>query len=86
MAESSKVVAADTDEPIFGRELGIPNGWKYKPLKVGPIRLPWYASPESQLLLVSFVCFLCPGKIPRRKDETLLGAEDMQACSTPSMA
>ncbi|KAF1846092.1 MFS general substrate transporter [Cucurbitaria berberidis CBS 394.84] len=39
----------------------MPTGWKYKNLKLGPITLPCYASPESQLILVSFVCFLCPG-------------------------
>ncbi|KAJ8113588.1 hypothetical protein OPT61_g4314 [Boeremia exigua] len=38
-----------------------PVGWRYKTSKIGPFKLPWYASPESQLLLVSFVCFLCPG-------------------------
>lgn len=42
--------------------LETPAGWRYKSLKLGPISLPWYASPESQLLMVSFVCFLCPGK------------------------
>lgn len=40
----------------------IPTGWMYRRRKIGPITLPWYASPEAQLLLVSFVCFLCPGK------------------------
>ncbi|GAM40191.1 membrane transporter [Talaromyces pinophilus] len=35
--------------------------WMYKPLKLGPWTFPWYASPETQLLMVSFVCFLCPG-------------------------
>ncbi|KAH0542843.1 hypothetical protein FGG08_002797 [Glutinoglossum americanum] len=38
-----------------------PAGWMYKQARIGPIRLPWYASPMSQLLVVSFVCFLCPG-------------------------
>lgn len=52
---------AQTTEPIFGREIEMPGGWKYKRLKFGPISLPWYASPEAQLVLVSFVCFLCPG-------------------------
>jgi hypothetical protein len=47
---------------IRPEEVEIPTGWKYKRLKLGPIALPWYASPESQLILVSFVCFLCPGK------------------------
>lgn len=35
--------------------------WMYKSPKIGPITLPHYASPWSQLVLVSFVCFLCPG-------------------------
>ncbi|KAI9934411.1 hypothetical protein ASPWEDRAFT_175140 [Aspergillus wentii DTO 134E9] len=35
--------------------------WMYKPLKLGPWNLPYFASPEMQLILVSFVCFLCPG-------------------------
>lgn len=43
-------------------EINLPPSWRYKSLKVGPITLPWYASPKSQLILVSFVCFLCPGK------------------------
>ncbi|CAO2649709.1 Nn.00g010010.m01.CDS01 [Neocucurbitaria sp. VM-36] len=38
-----------------------PTGWKYKTLKLGTVTIPWYASPEAQLILVSFVCFLCPG-------------------------
>jgi len=43
-------------------ELERPKGWKYRSLKLGPVTLPYYASPEMQLILVSFVCFLCPGK------------------------
>jgi len=46
----------DTVDPLH-----MPKGWRYKSLKVGPVVLPWYASPRGQLLLVSFVCFLCPG-------------------------
>ena len=38
-----------------------PTGWKYKPLKLGPLSLGYYASPSFQLVMVSFVCFLCPG-------------------------
>ena len=38
-----------------------PTGWQYKPIKLGPINLGWYASPSFQLVMVSFVCFLCPG-------------------------
>lgn len=36
-------------------------GWMYKVPKIGPIALPWYASPKIQILLVALVCFLCPG-------------------------
>lgn len=36
--------------------------WMYKPIiKIGKWQAPWFASPETQLYLVSFVCFLCPG-------------------------
>lgn len=36
--------------------------WMYKPMfKIGGWEAPWFASPETQLVLVSFVCFLCPG-------------------------
>lgn len=38
-----------------------PAGWKYKQFKIGPIQLPWYASPPTQLVLIAFVCFMCPG-------------------------
>lgn len=38
-----------------------PLGWMYKERKLGPLTIPWYASPKIQLLMVAFVCFLCPG-------------------------
>ncbi|KAK2825701.1 hypothetical protein FQN49_007453 [Arthroderma sp. PD_2] len=41
--------------------LSRPRGWKYSELKVGGLGLSWYASPSFQLVLVSFVCFMCPG-------------------------
>ncbi|CCC05425.1 hypothetical protein SMACR_09175 [Sordaria macrospora] len=37
-----------------------PPGWMYKGFKVFGHEL-WYASPLFQLLLVSLVCFMCPG-------------------------
>ncbi|KAL9096595.1 MAG: hypothetical protein Q9165_001082 [Trypethelium subeluteriae] len=37
-----------------------PEGWKYKQFKIGPVTT-WYASPAVQLIVVAFVCFLCPG-------------------------
>ncbi|KFY59417.1 hypothetical protein V496_05694 [Pseudogymnoascus sp. VKM F-4515 (FW-2607)] len=38
-----------------------PSGWMYRERKVGPVNVTWYASPMFQLLMVSFVCFTCPG-------------------------
>lgn len=46
---------ATQDQAVVGKP------WMYKQLKLGPWKLPWFASPEVQLVLVSFVCFLCPG-------------------------
>lgn len=37
--------------------VNIPTGWKYRRF----FGLPYYASPQVQLVLVAFVCFLCPG-------------------------
>lgn len=51
-----------TFDSIYDRDIERPIGWKYKSMNLGSIKLPWYASPETQLILVSFVCFLCPGK------------------------
>ncbi|KAK4695678.1 hypothetical protein P7C71_g2106, partial [Lecanoromycetidae sp. Uapishka_2] len=36
-------------------------GWRYRIRRLGPLTIPHYASPQIQLLLVAFVCFLCPG-------------------------
>ncbi|KXT09399.1 hypothetical protein AC579_8489 [Pseudocercospora musae] len=38
-----------------------PRGWMYRSRNIGPLTLPYYASPKAQLILVAFVCFLCPG-------------------------
>jgi MFS family permease len=35
--------------------------WMYKTTKLGPFKIPCYASPPFQLGLVALVCFLCPG-------------------------
>ena len=47
------------EEPVG--TIVLPEGWMYRQRKLGPFRLSWYASPKVQLLMVSFVCFLCPG-------------------------
>jgi len=44
----------------------IPNGWRYRQAKIGSLKLPYYASPQVQLVMVAFVCFLCPGKFVSR--------------------
>ncbi|KAG9191625.1 MFS general substrate transporter [Alternaria panax] len=41
--------------------LDLPASWKYKRFTVAGFKLPWFASPPVQLVIVSFVCFLCPG-------------------------
>ena len=38
-----------------------PSGWMYKSFRAGKLYIPWYASPRFQLVMVSFVCFMCPG-------------------------
>lgn len=62
--------AGDVKEPTTAAEptavdpeldAALPTGWKYRARKIGPISIPWYASPRTQLVMVSFVCFLCPG-------------------------
>ncbi|KAJ5759332.1 hypothetical protein N7520_006488 [Penicillium odoratum] len=37
-----------------------PAGWMYRPLRIGGFTT-WYASPGFQLVMVAFVCFMCPG-------------------------
>jgi hypothetical protein len=51
--------AFDDAEPVG--TLDLPPGWKYKRIRLFGFTLPWYASPKVQLLMVSFVCFMCPG-------------------------
>jgi len=38
-----------------------PSGWMYRQHKIGKYAIPWYAHPKTQLTMVAFVCFLCPG-------------------------
>jgi MFS family permease len=39
----------------------LPTGWKYRQRRIFGLNIPWYASPKVQLLMVAFVCFMCPG-------------------------
>jgi hypothetical protein len=69
ISTGSPEVAGDYKEPIHGAEPAgepeipppRPSGWMYRERKIGPITFPWYASPRTQLVMVAFVCFLCPG-------------------------
>ena len=38
-----------------------PAGFRYRTFKIGKYESPWIASPLVQLIIVAFVCFLCPG-------------------------
>ncbi|KAG4417036.1 hypothetical protein IFR04_009812 [Cadophora malorum] len=42
-------------------DLDLPTGWMYRQRRLGKLSIPWFASPKVQLLMVAFVCFLCPG-------------------------
>lgn len=65
MATSEKGTAHDvssTDHSLTdGATLELPNSWKYKRFTVLGYKFPWFASPPVQLVIVSFVCFMCPG-------------------------
>ena len=51
---------SDSDSPNkdrFSMDREAVSGWRYRRF----FGLPYYASPQVQLVLVAFVCFLCPG-------------------------
>ncbi|KAL6812611.1 DUF895 domain membrane protein [Trichoderma camerunense] len=73
-AEEKTTVATDVASPpsrehevVHGDEsnvdvpLDLPAGWKYRQISLFGYKMPWYASPRVQLLMVAFVCFMCPG-------------------------
>lgn len=60
----SKEFAHSADDVYNGNtgSLARPAGWMYKGYTpFGRNFELWYASPKVQLLMISFVCFLCPG-------------------------
>lgn len=60
-SEKNNYSTQDDPEPAMDHAV-VGKPWMYRPmLKIGNWKAPWFASPEAQLLLVSFVCFLCPG-------------------------
>ena len=51
---------SDSDSPNkdrFSMDREAVSGWRYRRF----FGLPYYASPQVQLVLVAFVCSLCPG-------------------------
>ncbi len=64
MADNKEVgvdAHVSTFEAHNSDNLNLPQGWMYRQRKIGSVTIPWYASPKVQLLMVSMVCFLCPG-------------------------
>jgi Major Facilitator Superfamily len=66
MATTSQSAGTDTPksyegtpEVVHGDTIGKP--WMYRRIKLGPLTLPAYATPEFQIVFVALVCFLCPG-------------------------
>jgi hypothetical protein len=62
--EKDAIPSSDVHSPehsLADNTLELPNSWKYKRFSILGYKLPWYASPPIQLVIVSFVCFLCPG-------------------------
>jgi MFS family permease len=53
-------VALDSHSAVDASHVPRPSGWIYRGFRVGGKEV-WYASPTVQLLMVAFVCFLCPG-------------------------
>ncbi|RFU30377.1 hypothetical protein B7463_g5945, partial [Scytalidium lignicola] len=58
---SAPMAPVDIDEAEPVSAVHLPQGWKYRQFRIFGFQLPWYASPRIQLLMVSFVCFMCPG-------------------------
>lgn len=48
------------DGPAEPMVVDRPAGWMYKGFRIFGKEY-WYASPQVQLIMVSFVCFMCPG-------------------------
>ncbi len=58
---SASLAATDSSIHEGNHQVELPTGWKFRTRRIGPITIPCYASPQIQLVLVAFVCFLCPG-------------------------
>ena len=82
--QATAVPAGDShtrDHPVLDL-----SSWKYKSIKLGPVTIPPYASPETQLLLVSLVCFLCPGMFNALSGLGAGGGTDPRAADDANIA
>ncbi|KIW08060.1 uncharacterized protein PV09_01002 [Verruconis gallopava] len=69
-----------------GGELPPLRGWKYKRLTIFGYKFPFYASPQVQLVLVAFVCFMCPGMFNALNGMGGGGNEDHRAADDANCA
>ena len=58
---ASPAAYAESHEQVHYSPTDMPKNWRYKQIKLGSWKLPWYASPKAQLFMVAMVCFMCPG-------------------------
>ena len=82
--EASASPDHSVQEPIGTLEL--PNNWKYKRLALFGYKFPWYASPPVQLVIVAFVCFLCPGMFNALNGMGGAGQDDHKAANQANTA
>ncbi|KIV84668.1 hypothetical protein, variant [Exophiala sideris] len=63
MAATSAGHGAESPSPEIMTAESKPRGkaWMYKRLRLGPVSIPPFASPQFQIVFVALVCFLCPG-------------------------
>lgn len=78
-------VVDDTHSPHDAGPIQRPEGWKYKGFRVFGKEI-WYASPSSQLLMVSMVCFLCPGMFNALGGMGGMGLTDISAAAKANTA
>lgn len=61
MSDDKMAAEVASDSHSTPEHFDRPAGLIYKGFKFGGKKETWFASPTVQLLMVSFVCFLCPG-------------------------
>jgi hypothetical protein len=62
-----------------------PPGWMYKGFRIFGVE-NWYASPSVQLIMVSMVCFLCPGMFNALSGMGGMGLKDLNAAAQANTA